>query len=546
MLYQATNQIIGQRRWLALSAVMVTLFFSSLDQTVVTTALPTIIGELNGLASYAWVFTAYMMTAAITVPLYGKLSDVYGRKPFYLFGLGVFILGSALAGFSRSMEWLIAARALQGIGGGGMMSMPRATVGDIFNPKERGKWIGLLNAVFGLSAIIGPYLGGWITDTLGWRWIFYINLPVALLAFIAVAFALPNVRTATKHRIDWFGSGTLMAGLIPILLGFTWAGSKYGWGSPQILALFAVGFVVIVAFVFVEKRADEPILNPNLFRNRIFTTTVLMSFFLAVGMYSGLMFLPIFVQGVVGLSATNSGAILTPMMLSFIFGSTVGGILVSRLGRYKLQAIIGALIMVGGIFLLEQMDVQTTWGLVVRNMMVVGLAMGAVMPLANVVIQNAFPYSQMGVVNSTQQFVTSLGGIISSPIFGTILSNTFNTSLKKELPAPLVAQMDMMPDRIKSVLSNPQALIDAKAQNALKAMFGKYGSAGDALYAQFMKAVKSSLAQGVQRLFLFGLIFAGLTLVSALLLKEIKLKRDEFYKEPPGEPSKKEIDGVGA
>jgi len=542
MIFQSTNQITGQRRWLALAAVMVTMFFSSLDQTVVTTALPTIIGELKGLASYAWVFTAYMMTAAITVPIYGKLSDVYGRKPFYLFGLAVFVAGSALAGFSRSMEWLIAARALQGIGGGGMMSMPRATVGDIFNPKERGNWIGLLNAVFGLAAIVGPYLGGWLTDTLGWRWIFYINLPVAVLAFIAVAFALPNVRTATKHHIDWFGSATLMAGLIPILLGFTWAGSKYGWGSPEILALFAAGAVVIIAFIFVEKRAAEPILSPTLFKNRIFTTTVLMSFFLSVGMYAGLMFLPIFVQGVVGLSATNSGAVLTPMMISFIIGSTIGGILVSRLGRYKLQAIIGSVVMLIGVFLLQRMDVMATWGLVVRNMLVVGLAMGAVMPLANVVIQNAFPYSQMGVVNSTQQFVTSLGGIIASPIFGTILSNTFNTALKKELPTQLVAAMDKMPENIRSVFSNPQALIDAKAQNALKLMFAKYGSVGDTLYTQFIQAIKSSLAQGVQRLFLFGLIFAGLTLVSALLLKEIPLKRDEFYKEL----TRKDSDGLGA
>lgn len=542
MVFQTTNQITGQRRWLALAAVMVTMFFSSLDQTVVTTALPTIIDELNGLASYAWVFTAYMMTSAITVPLYGKLSDIYGRKPFYLFGLAVFMVGSALAGFSRSMEWLIAARALQGIGGGGMMSMPRATVGDIFNPKERGNWIGLLNAVFGVSAIIGPYLGGWLTDTLGWRWIFYINLPVALLAFVAVAFTLPNVRTAAKHRIDWFGSAALMAGLIPLLLGFTWAGSKYGWGSPQILTLFAIGVAVIVLFVFIERRAAEPILNPDLFRNRIFTTTVLMSFFLSVGMYAGLMFLPIFVQGVVGLSATNSGALLTPMMLSFIVGSTIGGILVSRLGRYKIQAIIGAAIMCVGVFLLQRMDVQATWALVVRNMLIVGLAMGAVMPLANVVIQNAFPYSQMGVVNSTQQFVTSLGGIIASPIFGTILSNTFNTALKKELPAQLVAAMEKMPDSIKSVFSNPQALIDSKAQNALKLMFAKYGSVGETLYQQFIQAIKSSLAQGVQRLFLFGLIFAGLTLVSAVFLKEIALKRDEFYKDP----ARQEGDGAGA
>jgi EmrB/QacA subfamily drug resistance transporter len=531
MKFQTTNQITGNRRWVALTAVLVTMFFSSLDQTVVTTALPTIIGELKGLAAYAWVFTAYMMSSAITIPLYGKLSDIYGRKPFYLFGLALFMVGSALAGLAHSMEWLIAARALQGIGGGGMMSMPRATIGDIFNPKERGNWIGLLNAVFGISAIIGPYFGGWLTDTLGWRWIFYINLPVALLAFVAVAVALPNVRTATRHHIDWFGSVTLIAGLIPVLLGFTWAGSRYAWGSPLILALFGGGACIIVLFVLVERRAEEPILNPVLFRNRIFTTTVLMSLFLSVCMYSGLMFLPIFVQGVVGLSATRSGAVLTPMMLSFIVGSTVGGILISRLGRYKLQAVIGALIMVAGIFFLGRMDVSTTWLVVVRNMLIVGLAMGTVMPLANVVIQNAFPYSQMGVVSSTQQFVNSLGGIIASPIFGTILSNTFSSSLRGNLPAGLVTALDAMPGPVKDMISNPQTMIESRAQTALHGMFARYGQAGENLYAQFITAVKTALAHGVQRLFLFGLVFAGLTLVATLFLKEIPLKKDEFFAE---------------
>jgi EmrB/QacA subfamily drug resistance transporter len=531
MIYQATNQITGERRWLALAAVMVTMFFSSLDQTIVSTALPNIISELNGLNIYAWVFTAYMMTSAITVPLYGKLSDVYGRKPFYLFGLAMFILGSALAGLAHTMTWLIAARAVQGIGGGAMISMPRATVGDIFNPKERGNWIGLMGAVFGLSAIIGPYFGGWLTDTLGWRWIFYINLPVAVLAFFGVLFTLPNVRTTTKHHIDWFGTAALMLGLIPILLAFTWAGSKYGWGSAEILGLFAVGVVILVIFVLIERRAKEPILSPALFKNRIFTSTVLMSLFLSVAMFGGLMFLPIFVQGVVGLSATSSGAVLTPMMLSFIVGSTVGGVLISRLGKYKVQAIVGAAIMIGGMILLTQMDVHTTWMIVVRNMLVVGLAMGTIMPLTNVVIQNAFPYSQMGVVNSTQQFVNSLGGIIASPIFGTILSNTFNTALRRELPTQLAAAIDKMPDNIKAAIGNPQALIDSRAQEALKAMFGKFGSLGLTLYDQFIGAVKASLSQGVQRLFLCGLLFALLTLLAAIFLKQIPLKKDEFYKE---------------
>ena len=529
--YQETNQITGQRRWVALAAVMVTMFFSSLDQTVVSTAMPTIIGELNGLSLYAWLFTAYMITSAITVPLYGKLSDIYGRKPFYAFGLIGFMVGSALAGLSHTMGWLIAARAIQGIGGGAMLSMPRATIGDIFNPKERGRWMGLIFATFGLASIIGPFFGGWITDTIGWRWIFYINLPVAVVALAAVLYALPSVRTATRHHIDWFGSATLMLSLVPILIGFTWAGSKYPWGSPEILGLFAVGLVFLVVFLLVERRAQEPVLNPKLFRNSIFSTTVAMSLFSSVGMFGGLIFLPMFVQGVVGLSASNSGAVLTPMMLSLILGSTVGGLIISATGKYKLQAAIGSLIMIGGTVLLALMDVHTTWLIVVRNMLVMGLGIGAVMPLANIVVQNAFPYSQMGVVNSTQQFVTSLGGIIAAPIFGTVLSNTFNASLRQNLPAQLSAAMDKMPDAIKSAFSNPQALIDSRAQTALQAKFAAFGPAGQTLYGDFIKAVKLSLTQGIGKVYLFGIIFAALTLGTVLLLKEIPLKKDEFYKE---------------
>ena len=529
--YQSTNRIAGNRRWIALSAVMVTMFFSSLDQTVVSTAMPTIVGDLQGFDIYAWVFTAYMMTSAVTVPLYGKLSDVYGRKPFFLFGLGVFIIGSALSGQAHSMMELILYRGLQGIGGGAMMIMPRATVGDIFNPKELGKGMGLVMSVFGLATIIGPFLGGWITDHWSWRWIFYINLPVALLAMAAVYYALPTIRQESRHHIDWSGSFLLVVGLIPILLAFTWAGSKYAWQSWQILGLFALGVLLLIGFVVVERRAAEPVLSPALFGDPVFTATAVMGLLISISLFGSLMFLPIFVQGVVGLSPEYSGEVLTPMMLSFMVASVVGGLLITRTGKYKLQAVVGSLILIYGIFLLTRMTVSTTWPVVIQNMVVLGLGVGAVMPLITVIVQNAFPYRLLGVVNSTQQFVSSLGAIIISPIYGTILANTFNARLPQYLAPELSGALAKIPSSITAALRDPQVLITAQAQELIKVQFAAYGPAGINFYDQFIQAVKLSLTDGITRLFTIGLVFAVLTLITALLLREIPLKRDEFYRE---------------
>jgi multidrug resistance protein len=246
---QTTNQITGKRKWWALVTITVTMFFASMDQTIVSTAIPTIVGDLQGFSLYAWVFSVYMLTSPVTIPIYGKLSDVYGRKPFYIFGLVMFGIGSMVSGQANTMLQLVLARGLQGIGASAMMSMPRATVGDIFNPKERGRWMGVMGAVYGLSSIIGPAIGGWITATFSWHWVFYINLPFALLAIIGVAYSLPKVRAEKQVKVDWFGSTLLIIGLIPILLGFTWAGTKYAWTSPVELALFGGGAIMLVLFI---------------------------------------------------------------------------------------------------------------------------------------------------------------------------------------------------------------------------------------------------------------------------------------------------------
>jgi len=520
---QTTNHIKGPKKWWALATVLLTMFFSSMDQTVVSTAMPTIIGDLHGLNLYAWVFTAYMMASSVTIPIYGKLSDVFGRKPFYLFGLIMFGIGSAVSGQAHTMTELIWARAFQGIGAGAMMSMPRATVGDIFTPQERGKWMGVMMAVFGLSSIIGPALGGWITDTLSWRWVFYINLPFAVLAIIGVVITLPKVRAEHRVKIDWLGSVILVVGLIPILLGFTWAGTKYAWGSPTELTLFIGGLIVLILFVLWERRAEDPLLAPSLFKNRIFSTSLILGVLIGMTMFGSLLFLPIFVQGVIGLNPQSSGWVMSPMMLGFIVGSIVSGQVMSKTGRYKYLAwISGAVIAVGSI-LLNQMNIHTTWITVAFNMVVLGLGIGSLMPLMNMVVQNAFPYKMMGTVNSTQQFVSSLGGVIASPIFGSILNKAFNHKFNETLPTSL--------QQFKSKLAelNPQALLTSEAQQAIAVQFNKFGTAGHQMYLQLMDAVKTALTYGVQQLFLVGLVFAILSFIGTFFLPEVKLKGKEYF-----------------
>lgn len=526
---QISNQITGSRRWWALAAVLVTLFFSSLDQTVVATALPVIAAQLKGLDIYAWVFTAYLITSAVTVPIYGKLSDVYGRKPFYIFGLALFIVGSALCGQSRTMMELIIFRGLQGIGAGAMLSMPRATIGDIFSPRERGRWLGVFSMAFGVAAIVGPFLGGWITDQLGWQWVFYINLPVAALALIGIIYALPRVRTPGRVQVDWLGTGLLILGLVPMLLAFTWAGSTYPWGSPVIILLFVFSAVVLALFVLAERRAAEPVVPVEFFRVRVFTATNVIGLLFSVGLFGVLLFLPLYVQGVLDLSAENSGAILTPMMGSFIVSAIVAGLLMTRTGKYKVLALVTAAIAAAGFYLFTRLAFNSSYSTVILYMVVLGLGIGALTPILSVVIQNAFPYRVMGIVNAAQQFVQSLGAVIATPLLGTILANTFSAQLKQLLPPALKQAMAALPAAQQQLLSNPQSLTDAQTQAAIRSQFSAFGAQGASLYQQFIEAIRQSLTAGMNRVFWIGFGVGAAMLLVAIFLPEIRLQREEFY-----------------
>ena len=533
---QTTNQISDDKRWIALVAVMIAMFFSSLDQTVVSTAMPVIISELKGFNLYAWVFTGYILATSVTVPLYGRLSDMYGRKPFYIFGFLVFLVGSAVAGMSTSIQMLIFARAFQGVGAGAMMSMPRATIGDIFNPRERGRWMGMIMGVFGLSTIIGPALGGWITDHWSWHWVFYINMPVALIALGMVMYALPTVRTDHRHHIDWWGSVTLAAFLVPVLLAVTWGGSTYAWGSVQEIGLFAFSAVMLASFLLIERRAQEPIIALEFFKNPTFSSAMIVTLMVAMSMFAVMLVLPIYVQGVLGMNAENSGYLMTPMMLSFIVASIVGGQLITRTGKYKALVFVGGLAMVLGSLLLTRLAVSSHWSDVVVDMIVLGLGIGALMPAMGVIVQNIFPYRVMGAVNAPQQMGNSLGGAIASPILGTVLAASFARLLPERLPSSLSRMFATLSPAQRKAFSDPQGIISVPGQNAIHQQFRALGPQGEALFRTFIHAVRSALTSSIVELFWVGVIFSALALLGTFLIREIQLKQNEFFREGSGGP----------
>jgi EmrB/QacA subfamily drug resistance transporter len=528
------SNLSKRRTWLVLASVMAGMLLAAVDQTVVGTAMPRVIADLNGMAHYAWVATAYLLASTASMPIWGKLSDTYGRKLFFIVGMVLFMVGSALAGQAHSMTELIIYRALQGLGGGAMMPINQAIIGDLFPPKERGKWIGLLMSVFGLATIVGPTLGGWITDNLGWRWVFYVNLPVGIPALILAAVALPAHVRLHKHRIDYTGSAILIAASVPLLLGFSWGGTTYRWGSGTIIGLFAFSAAAWLAFVLYENRAAEPILSPGLFKNRTFSVSSMAGFIAMAGMFGAIMFLPLFVQGVLGDSATNSGLVLTPLMLGFIASSIIGGQILSRTGRYKWMIIISFVITILGLYLLSTMGVGTSHGTLMAFMVITGLGMGISMAAFTIVVQNAFPLSRLGEVTAGMQFFRSMGGTIGLAIFGTVLNNQFASAMQSRLPGALKAAAAANP----ALLSNPQVLVSPQAKDKLAAAFDQFGPQGHTLFQQFMGAVRSSMDVAIGDLFILSAVITVVGTLVLFLLKEIPLRATQAMPD--------EVEGEGA
>ena len=402
---------------------MVALLLAALDQTIVATALPRIVGDLGGFTSYSWVITAYVLAMTVTVPLYGKLGDIHGRRRLYIVAISIFLVGSALCGLAQSMGQLVAARVVQGMGAGGLFALALATIGAIVPPRDRGRYQGLIGATFAAGSIIGPALGGVIVDNASWRWVFYVNLPVGAVALAVIAIAIPKRTERREHSLDLLGALLLAAGTSSFLLGVVWGGQEHPWGSVQVLGAFAIAIVALTAFVFVERRAPEPILPFELLRNPIVAAGVASIGLSAMAMVGTIAYVPLFVQGVIGTSATSSGVVLTPFMLGAVTASAISGQWISRSGRYRPNALIGPIVLGTGLFLLSRMDTSTTNGQAAAYMVVAGVGLGLMMQVFVIAVQNQVAVREIGSATALTQFMRSIGATLGVTAMGVIVNH---------------------------------------------------------------------------------------------------------------------------
>ncbi|MEO7000198.1 MAG: MDR family MFS transporter [Ktedonobacterales bacterium] len=520
-------QLNRRQLWLALSGVLLSIIVAALDQTIVGTALPRIVAELNGFSLYTWVVSSYLLTATIVIPIAGKLSDQFGRKPIIIFGLLVFVAGSMLSGASQTMLQLVIFRGCQGIGAGALQAGAFASIGDLFPPVDRGRWQGVIAAAFGIASILGPSLGGWITDNPGWRWVFYVNVPVGALAFFTLLYGFPSAgRRSRKQRIDWLGVATIIAATTPLLIALTWAGVTYPWLSVQVIGLIVFSVVMFVAFALVERHNPRALLPLDLFGSQIFTAAAIASFFIGPILLGLGIYLPLFVQGVLKQSATNAGAVITPLTVGSVITNIAGGQLISRTGRYRVVALVGLVITLLGLWLLVGMGGNTSTFTVVFNMLIVGAGLGFVLPTFTIAVQNALPYNRLGVVTASVQFTRSIGSTIGISALGSILTNLYATHFASAQTPQLKRVLDAAAAQGHAVPSDPQVLVSPEAQGAILSAFKQLlgPQAGTALYQQFLNAVQNGLLAGLHTIFLALLLMAVVSLIAALFLKEVPLR----------------------
>ena len=512
-----------------LMGTMLVTFIATLDQTIVGTALPRIGADLQGFDQIAWVTAIYLLTMTVTIPIYGKLSDLFGRKPIFLGCLVVFLTGSALSGVAQSMTQLITFRALQGIGAGGLESIAIAVVGDLFPPRERGKWIGITSSSYALASIAGPLLGGVLTDHISWRWVFYINLPIGLIALFVLAFLMPTLRTPNKRIIiDYVGSLLVVLATLPLLLAFSWAGEAFAWLSWQSLGLFGSSLILLVLLVIYSARQErlgrEPIVEPSMFKNvRVFSVSLLASMLISIVLLGSVYFLPVFLQSVTGVSATNSGLALMPLALASIAGAVIGGQLITKTGRYWWIALASAAIMIAGLLLLLRLDIHSTSLDIVVALLVLGPGVGSGLSLYTITVQNAMP-GKVGQATSAMVFFRQLGQSIGLVAIGAVVTASYIPAFHKALPAAL---RQVMPSQLIKAFENPLVLTSPDIMAPIRAGFERYGAQGHAAFNEVLNAVKLGLAESIHGAILLSLGLMIFTFIVVCFLKEVPLRSRE-------------------
>jgi EmrB/QacA subfamily drug resistance transporter len=505
-----------QLRWIV-TGLMLGLLLSSLDQTIVSTAMPTVIADLHGLSLYSWVFSIYMLTSTAAVPIFGKLADLYGRRLIYLIGMGFFLIGSVLCGFSHNMTELIVFRAIQGVGAGALMPIAMTIIGDIFPPDRRGKMQGIFGAVFGLSSVIGPAIGGIIVDNFAWQWIFYINLPFGIAGALILGSFLKETKSTETKSIDWGGAIVLTGAVVTLLLALVLGGgtesatgTHYPWGSFQIIGLFTASALLIALFIWIEAKAKEPIIPLYLFKKRAISISSIVGFFMGIGMFGAITYIPLFVQGVIGSSASKAGYILTPLMLSLILSSIIGGRIISKVS-YRSIILTSMSIMTIGFLLMSQMDLHTTNSTVVLYMIITGLGMGALMPVLTIAVQSAVPREQRGVATSSSQFFRSIGATLGVSVMGALMTNKMNAGIQD-----IGITLPNIPKDVLAKFANPQMLLNPEARASMP--------------SELLDGIRGVLSNSITLVFASGVIFLVIGLVSGVFMGRERLKKTEAGK----------------